>query len=193
MGTAYGERGRNMAATVEQARRLSEAAGVDVIAALSALERNDGDALAAMLELERQGLTPPPPGGGFYSTRSAGGGTPPPSGPNPPEGGNGTWYGGVLILPWSDVRERLKDFLHKCLSTRLEVWRRGRQAASVPLPILVVLLLFFFVEIAVVLGVGLLLGFRYRLSGPMVDGKGAQGFLASIRDAFARFRDRLRR
>ena len=34
-----------MAVTVEQARRLSEAAGVDVIAALSALERNDGDAL----------------------------------------------------------------------------------------------------------------------------------------------------
>ena len=67
-----------MAVTVEQARRLSEAAGVDVIAALSALERNDGDALAAMLELERQGLVPPPPGGRFYSTRSVPGDTPPP-------------------------------------------------------------------------------------------------------------------
>ena len=54
-----------MSVTVEQARRLSEAAGVDVIAALSALERHNGDALEAMLELERMGLTPVPPGAAF--------------------------------------------------------------------------------------------------------------------------------
>ena len=160
-----------MSVTVEQARRISEAAGVDVIAALSALERNNGDALAAMLELERQGLTPTPPAGGFYSTR----------------------HGGVRIVLWSDLKEALKNFFHSCLATRLEVWRRGWQAASVPLLILVVLLLFFFLEITVVLGVGLLLGFRYRLSGPLVEGETVQSFFSSLREAIDRFLARLRR
>ena len=182
-----------MAVTVEQARRLSEAAGVDVIAALSALERNDGDALAAMLELERQGLVPPPPNGGFYSTRSAAGAAPPPDGPGPSAGGAETRRGGVLVVPWSDLKEGLRDLFRRCLSTRLEVWRKGRQAASVPLLILVVLLLFFFLEITVVLGAGLLLGFRYRLSGPLAEGRTVRYFFASLREAFDHFLARLRR
>ena len=182
-----------MAVTVEQARRLSEAAGVDVIAALSALERNDGDALAAMLELERQGFVPPPPGGGFYSTRSAPGAAPPPDGPGPSAGGAETRLGGVLGVPWSDLKESLKDLFRRCLATRLEVWRKGRQAASVPLLILVVLLLFFFWETAVVLGAGLLLGFRYRLSGPLTEGSVVREFLASLREALDHFLARLRR
>ena len=182
-----------MSVTVEQARRLSEAAGVDVIAALSALERNDGDALAAMLELERQGLVPPPPNGGFYSTRSAAGAAPPPDGPGPSAGGAETRRGGVLVVPWSDLKEALKDLFHRCLATRLEVWRKGQQAASVPLLILVVLLLFFFLEITVVLGAGLLLGFRYRLSGPLVEGRTVRDFFTSLREAFDHFLARLRR
>lgn len=182
-----------MSVTVEQARRISEAAGVDVIAALSALERNNGDALAAMLELERQGLTPTPPGGGFYSTRPSSSGTPPPSSPSLSEGTDGARHSGVLIVPWSELKEGLKDFFHNFLATRLEVWRKGRQAASVPLLILVVLLLFFFLEITVVLGVGLLLGFRYRLSGPLVEGETVRSFFSSLREAMNRFLARLRR
>lgn len=182
-----------MSVTVEQARRISEAAGVDVIAALSALERNNGDALAAMLELERQGLTPTPTGGGFYSTRPSSGGTPPPSSPSLSEGSDSARHGGVRIVLWSDLKEALKNFFHSCLATRLEVWRRGWQAASVPLLILVVLLLFFFLEITVVLGVGLLLGFRYRLSGPLVEGETVQSFFSSLREAIDRFLARLRR
>ena len=182
-----------MSVTVEQARRLSEAAGVDVIAALSALERQNGDALAAMLELERQGLAPPPPNGGFYSTRSAAGAAPPPDGPGPSAGGAETRRGGVLVVPWSDLKEGLKDLFRRCLATRLEVWRKGRQAASVPLLILVVLLLFFFLEITVVLGAGLLLGFRYRLSGPLAEGRTVRYFFASLREAFDHFLARLRR
>lgn len=179
-----------MSVTVEQARRLSEAAGVDVIAALSALERNNGDALAAMLELERMGLTPTPPGGGFYSTRPGSGGAPPPSGLRPSERPNGARQDSADAPAWSDL---FRELLHNCLATRLEVRRGGRQAASVPLVILVVLLLFFFVEIAVVLGVGLLLGFRYRLSGPLVEGEMARRFFSALRAVFDRFLARLRR
>ena len=99
----------------------------------------------------------------------------------------------MLVVPWSDLKEGLKDLFHNCLATRLEVWRKGQQAASVPLLILVVLLLFFFVEIAVVLGVGLLLGFRYRLSGPLVEGETVRSFLTFLREAIDRFLARLRR
>ena len=182
-----------MSVTVEQARRLSEAAGVDVIAALSALERHNGDALEAMLELERMCLTPVPPGGGFYSTRSSPGCPPPPPGAVPSKDADGTQRGGVRILSWSDLKEGLKELFQKCLTTRLEVWRKGRHGASVPLPILVVLVLFFPWTIVVVLGVGLLLGFRYRLSGPMAEGDEVRGVLSSLRETFDRFLTWLRR
>lgn len=177
-----------MSVTVEQARRLSEAAGVDVIAALSALERNNGDALEAMLELERMGLTPPPPGGGFYSTRPSGG--PAPSGLRAAEAPGGGRQDGAGDSAGTGL---FRDLFHHCLATRLEVRRKGQQAASVPLLILVALVLFFPWTIVMVLGVGLLLGFRYRLSGPLVEGEGAQRFLSALRGAFDRFLALLRR
>ena len=181
-----------MAVTAEQARRLSQAAGVDIIAALSALERNNGNALEAMLELERHGLTPPPPGGGFYSTRSAAS-SPPAGAPSGTPRRDQPSRGMVLVLTWSDLCQGLKELFHKSLVNRMEVWRRGRQVASVPLLVLAILLLFFFVETAAVLGVGLLLGFRYRLSGPFLEGREVQGLAASLRHVLERFLDRLRR
>ena len=45
----------------------------------------------------------------------------------------------------------------------------------------------------VVLGAGLLLGFRYRLSGPLVEGRTVRDFFASLREAFDHFLARLRR
>ena len=73
-----------MTITTEQVKRLCAASGVDEIAALSALERQDGDLLEALLELERQGWAVPPAGGGFYSTRQA---EPEAGGPLVPGGG----------------------------------------------------------------------------------------------------------
>ena len=73
-----------MTITTEQVKRLCAASGVDEIAALSALERQDGDLLEALLELERQGSAVPPAGGGFYSTRQA---EPEAGGPLVPGGG----------------------------------------------------------------------------------------------------------
>ena len=182
-----------MAVTAEQARRLSAASGADLIAALSALERHNGDALEAMLELARTGLAQAPPGGGWSSTRSSAVSPPPPPGSAPPEGGEGSRRGGVRVFSWPDLKQELKELFGKCLTTRMELWRKGRRSAAVPLPVLAVLVLFFPWTIAVVLGVGLLLGFRYRLSGPMAEGEAAKGFLSSLREAFDHFLAWLRR
>ena len=54
-----------MTVTPEQVKRLCAASGADEIAALSALERRNGDLLEALLELERQGSALPPARGGF--------------------------------------------------------------------------------------------------------------------------------
>ena len=179
-----------MSVTAEQARRLSQAAGVDVIAALSALERQDGDALEAMLELERQGLASPPPGGGFYSTRRAGSGQTPPGAPEE-RADEGRRRGGVLVLTGSDLGRALGGFFRRLLSFRMEVRRDGHMVTSVPLPVLAVLLLFFFWRMALVLGVGLLLGFRYRLSGAPPEEGG--GLLAALKEAVDRQLERMRR
>ena len=178
-----------MAVAVEQARRLSEAAGVDVIAALSALERQNGDALEAMLELERLGLTEPPPGGGCFSTRPAAGEGPPPPGERAGEPARGV----VLVLTWSDLWRGLKGLFRKSLATRLEIWRRGEPVTTVPLLVLVLLLVCFPRIIVPLLLIGLPLGFRYRFSGPLAERKAVKGFLASLREAWERFLARLRR
>ena len=65
-----------MTVTPEQVKRLCAASGADEIAALSALERRNGDLLEALLELERQGSALPPARGGFYTTRPQGGAGP---------------------------------------------------------------------------------------------------------------------
>lgn len=163
-----------MTVTPEQVRKLSEAAGVDEIAALSALERHDGDLLEAMLELERQGRVPPPEGGGFYSTR--GQDAPPPGGdsgnasgaPGAPARQGRNWYRWTASSG-DELWVGLKDLFRRSMVNRMEIRRKGRMVAGVPLLVLLLLLVCFFWVMAMVLGFGLLLGFRYHFAGPDLD------------------------
>ena len=70
-----------MTVTPEQVKRLCAASGADEIAALSALERRNGDLLEALLELERQGSAQP--GAGFIPPGPRAARVPPPLSPSP--------------------------------------------------------------------------------------------------------------
>lgn len=166
-----------MTIATEQVKRLCAASGVDEIAALSALERQDGDLLEALLELERQGSAVPPAGGGFYSTRQA---EPEAGGPLVPGGGPAGSAGPgrrgfVLVLTWGDLWKGLKDLFHKGRVNRMEVWRKGEQVTAMPLLVLLLLLACFPQIMIPLLLIGWVLGFRYRLAGPDLPAGGLLG------------------
>lgn len=159
-----------MPITPEQVARLCAAAHVDEIAALSALERTGGHLLDAMLDLEARGQVPPPRDGGCYSTsgKATPDSTPPPRHrPTPPPHDRQGGRQRQDAPPTGKAAwHTLRSLWEKALANHIEILRRGRPIASVPLLVLLVLVCAFFTIVVPLLLLGLLLGFRYRLSGP---------------------------
>ena len=162
----------------EQARMLETRAEVKHDEALALLERTGGDVLAALIALEKQGRARAGEGG-TYSTRAGAQG----DAPNAPEGPDGEEnFPGVARR---SLRERVEAILRRCGENCLEI-RKGREtAAAVPAVIVFLLLLVAFRTVAILLVLGLALGFRYRLSGPDFD-------RPEVRRAFSRVRETLR-
>lgn len=148
----------------ERIQRLTSA-GVSEEEAAAALRAAEGDLLEAVLLLERQGRLPPPAGGGFYST----GGEAGPAGGRPPAVPPGAAREERQAASSVSFPETLRHLLRRGMDNGLEIWRRGEQIAFLPLLILLFLLVFFFWIIAVILAAGLVLGFRFRPSGPDLD------------------------
>lgn len=179
-----------MPVTPDQVKKLCAASGADEIAALSALERRDGDLLEAMLELERSGLVSAPAGDGFYSTGRPGAPGAPgfqreearPSGDcsRPEPGSTGA------------AGETFRTLTRRSVENRLEILRNGSRVTSVPLLILLLLLVFFFWQTAVILAAGLLLGLRYRFGGPDLDREPLNRPLDRAADLVAEIKQKLR-
>lgn len=172
-----------MEITQQQVERLCARTGAQPAAARAALEQCSGDLLAAALLLERTGQIPPV-SGGTYSTGTVGGeasGSDPgayratqgaengPSAPFPSQEG-GKQKGEKGNFDYAAFFKRLGDVL---LHLRWEVWRSGRQTVAIPAVLVLVLLCIRFPLGLAALAVCLLLGCRYRLTGPDFPGKDA--------------------
>ena len=177
----------DMEITLELVERLREKADVSYEEAKAALEEAGGSLLDALILLERRGRIPAgAPRGAAYSTRPGAQGEPEGAPPqvDPPAGGErGRFYGLALTVggkkekagpseeekreggPWAF----LQDLLRASLENRLEVWQGERLMTGVPLLILALLLVLAFWITLPLLLVGLMLGCRYRLSGPDFD------------------------
>ena len=141
----------------EQARALEARAGVTHDEALALLERTGGDVLEALVLLEKQGRTRREEGGTYATRPGAQEDAPPP----PP--------GGEEDSPVEARRGpgvRAEAFLRRCGENCLEIRRGEETAAAVPAVIALLLLLVAFRTVAILLVLGLALGYRYRLSGP---------------------------
>ena len=178
-----------MEITLELVERLREKADVSYEEARAVLEEAGGSLLDALILLERRGRIPAgAPRGAAYTTRPGGQGVPEGEAPPeaPPAGGErGRFYGLALTVggkkeqagpsgrteeekeggPWAF----LQDLLRASLENRLEVWQGERLMTGVPLLILALLLVLAFWITLPLLLVGLMLGCRYRLSGPDFD------------------------
>lgn len=159
-----------MAVTLEQVERLREKADISYEEAKALLEQTDGDLLEALILLERQGRVERP-GGGFYSTRPQGQEEGRPlSGPL----GVGEYWRRTRTdttkMNWRtrlrEIWDTLVNVLRHSTENQFEVWRRGELMTSIPVLILIILVIVAFWISLPLLVVGLVMGCRYRFSGP---------------------------
>lgn len=112
-----------MTATPEQVKRLCAASGADEIAALSALERRNGDLLEALLELERQGSAGPQPEVDFIPPGPRAAQVPPPPFPSPMREGarTGGWRRTQEDLSPPGLAAALRDLARRSVENYLEI------------------------------------------------------------------------
>ena len=172
-----------MEITLELVERLKEKANVSYAQAKEALEYIGGNLLDALIYREEKG-TIPREEGAYFSTRSE---MPPPQqeplpipvtdqekkekkhkAPHPKKKGSGR-----------NVFVTLRRWL---IDNELEIWRRGQPVTALPVLILLLLLCCAFWLTALVLLLGLFLGFRYRFSGPDLDRDNLNGVIGDLAD-----------
>lgn len=142
-----------MEITLERVERLREKADVSYAQAKEALEYSEGDLLDALIYLEEQGAIPRPEGG-CCSTR----------GERPP-----TQQQVEEMQPEAEesLLSRVRCWL---LDNELEVWRYDKPVTAMPVLVLILLVLLAAWAALPLLIIGLFTGFRYRFSGPDLDG-----------------------
>lgn len=120
-----------MEITLKQVETLRDRAGVSEAEAREALERNGGDLLEALLDLERLGKSHTSGQGGFYSTQpkaGAGADALVLSAPAQGSGADRRNAGNHLGTLW----RALLDLFQRTLSNQFEVWRGDRMTTSMP-------------------------------------------------------------
>ena len=211
-----------MEITLEQAEALRKKADVTYEQARQLLEETGGDLLEALIRLERQGRIRPDGGQSAYYTTNplgAGGaeGSVPPAGQSREEdphrfrglavrvgegkkrqdreasGGDRPGFSARL----RELLEAALDLLRHATVNQFEVWRGEERLTSLPVLILILLLLLVFWISLPLLVVGLIMGCRYRFSGPDVDqnraGQAANRAARAVEDAVDRVREEFRR
>lgn len=186
-----------MSITLEEIERLREKADVSYEEARAALERSGGDLLEALIDLERQGKIRASGQGGTYSTRpgSAGPSAAPERGGTQSSAcrdGQTTEEKGA----WKRIKELLRTGLNIISpSTRnlFEIWRDGRMLTSIPILILIIAFICIFWITVLLLLLGLVLGCRYRFSGPDLGREKVNSVMDAVSDTAADMRETVRR
>lgn len=171
-----------MEITLEMVERLKEKANISYAQAKEALEYSGGNLLDALIYLEEKGAIPREEGA-YFTTKGETPPPPPPAEPLParlpgkkqkapkqPKSGKGGARRFFITL-----RRWLVD-------NELEIWRRDQPVTALPVLILVLLLCCAFWFTALILVLGLFLGFRYRFSGPDLERDEINSVMGSVAD-----------
>lgn len=152
-----------MELTSEQVEKVRQYAGVTYEEARAALMQTGGEALDAVLLLERQGKAKTAPGGS-WSTRY---GAPPQE--EPPR----AYTGMPAVHPKAkhrkytsqEVGSALKNFFRNCTKISVDIWRGDDLLVGAPLVVCVLLFIVAYQIMIPLTIVGLILRCRYHISG----------------------------
>lgn len=162
-----------MEITLELVERLREKAPVSYAQAKQALEYSDGNLLDAMIYLEESGAIPRRESA-YYSTKDSQPSPPPPPPQDSPKSQS---------LPQRAAKKRQSFFrtMRRWLvENELEIWRRSEPVTSVPVLFLILALVVAFWVMAILLVLGLFLGFRYQFSGPDLNREELNGMMENV-------------
>ena len=152
--------------TIEQVEKLREYANVSYEEAKIALEKNDGDILQALIDLEQEGKTKAPQGGGTYGNYGWGD----EKDWKDYKGWKKTKEGEEESSPFKDNMNRfgkwLGEIIHKGNVNLFIVRKRGEYVVKLPLTVMALLLAFVFWIIIPLLVVGVFFGYQYSFEGP---------------------------
>lgn len=153
--------------TIEQVEKLRAYADVTYEEAKAALEKNEGDILQSLIDLEQQGKTKAPQGGGKYEySYSYGSDT-----------GQGETTGKKKAKLKDEEPSAFKENMNRFLKWLGEIIHKGNvnlfvvkkkeeQVIKLPVTVLALSLLFAFWIAIPLLVVGLFLNFQYSFEGP---------------------------
>ena len=176
-----------MEITLELVERLKEKANVSYAQAKEALEYSGGNLLDALIYLEEKGAIPRTEGA-YYSTRNELPQPPPAAEPLPAQLPAKHKKQKAPKLPQAKGRGAGRFFhtLRRWLvDNELEIWRHDQPVTALPVLILVLLLCCAFWVTALILVLGLFLGFRYRFSGPDLERDNLNGMMGDLADTAA--------
>lgn len=154
--------------TLEQVEKLRQHANISYEEAKAALEKAEGDILAALIDLENQGKVQAPSGGGTYVSHA-------PEAHNSEEHKEKTTSSSAEHdrKGTSGFKKAMADFtkflslaLHKGNVNAFVVRRHAEEIMRMPVTVLVILCLIAFWVVIPLLAVGLFFGFRYSFAGP---------------------------
>lgn len=165
--------------TLEQVGKLKDFADVSFADAKAALEAANGDLLDALVWLERAGKIPTS-GVSSYSTRddqTTGSAPSPDPGPSPDE----------TRAHHEKMKQEARRLGHLgkrwLIDNRLEAYHRSNGGElQVPLGVALILLIMAFWLVPVLLILGYILGWRYRLAGPDLDREDVNQVMENLND-----------
>lgn len=176
-----------MEITLEMVERLREKANVSYAQAKQALEYSGGNLLDALIYLEEKGGIPREEGA-YYSTKSETLPSPSPAEPLPaqlPDKGKKQKAPKQPRSGRGGVRRFFNTLRRWLVDNELEIWRHDQPVTALPVLILVLLLCCAFWVTALILVLGLFLGFRYRFSGPDLERESLNNMMGSVADTAA--------
>lgn len=170
--------------TLEQVEKLREYADVSYDEAKKALEKNEGDILQALIDLEQEGKTKAPQGGGAYA----------PQAPEVDETEKRNETGKKKDKPRdegpSPFKENMNRFfkwlgevIHKGNVNLLVIKKRGETVIKLPVTVLVIALVFAFWVVIPLFVVGLFFNFQYIFEGPDFGGTKVNQVMDSVSQA----------
>lgn len=171
--------------TLEQVEKLRERAGISYEEAKKALEETNGDLLEAIINLEKRNLIKAPESGGYYSSKEekqeSRGGSQNTYEERKSKGGH-THFGDMLgnFFSWC------AKIIHKANTNSFEVVKDGNTVMLVPLTVLALLVIFAFWIVVPLIFVGLVVGYRYRFTGPDLDKTDVNKSVEAVSDATLR-------
>lgn len=176
-----------MEITLEMVERLREKANVSYAQAKQALEYSGGNLLDALIYLEEKGGIPREEGA-YYSTKSETLPSPSPAEPLPaqlPDKGKKQKAPKQPRSGRGGVRRFFNTLRRWLVDNELEIWRHDQPVTALPVLILALLLCCAFWITALILVLGLFLGFRYRFSGPDLERDNLNGMMGDLADTAA--------